>query len=885
MGNYRFLGVVVRYIFLFLTLFLSSLFAQKLTPVKLELLWLHQFEFAGFYIAKEKGYYQEAGLDVTIVDGYGKNNLEDLLANRVDFAVGSSKIIYDAMQGAKITALAPIFQNSPYAWVVTKKSNITKLSDFAYKRVMHAQHSLDNIELLAMLRAEGLGEKNIEFLPTSYQIDDLVAQKCDVMSAYLSNEPYELEKLGIEYRVFTPVEYGIDFYADILYTTTKNVKSNPHIVKAFYEATLKGWQYAFENIEESIEIIHKLYNPELSLGHLRYEALTLKRLSSYPYVKIGTTDEARWLSIAKTFENFGYVKEAYIPEDFIYTPYSQKKEQIEFLLMVGVGVLIIIMVVIFVARKHSNYLEEQIEAKTQDLNTQLSNYEALFTNSADGIVIVQNSLFVRANPRAVAMFGFESPKELLGMHPSQLSPTFQMDGTHSLQKADMMIEEARERGAHRFEWIYKRKGGEEFWCDINLTRLVFNNQESFQAIIRDISSAKEFEEHLEREVAQRTRELEVAIRAKSEFLANMSHEIRTPLNAIMGFVEYLYRSENDESKRIKLKIIQTSSRALLTIINDILDFSKIESNKLSIENQNYILVEPFEDVVALFGEKARERDMKIELSVEPALPHYNRGDVVRLKQVLGNLLSNALKFSNDGDTVRISLFLKEGMLACEVSDEGIGIESEKLSTIFDAFTQADSSTTRRYGGSGLGLSITKALVELMQGRVWVQSELGKGSRFGFMLPLYEIDPKSVEQSRAQELRHVPLKGRVLIVEDNRSNQMLMKLLLDEYGVAYDIASDGYEAIERVKTEHYDLILMDENMPNMNGIEATKIIRTMAYPINATPIVAVTANALKGDKEIFMAAGMDGYLSKPVDAHALDRVLKSYLFEADGYDRV
>ena len=372
-------------------------------------------------------------------------------------------------------------------------------------------------------------------------------------------------------------------------------------------------------------------------------------------------------------------------------------------------------------------------------------------------------------------------------------------------------------------------------------------------------------------------EAEKANRSKSEFLANMSHEIRTPLNGIMGFVDLLHKDERDKKKQERLKIIKDSSHTLIDILNDILDFSKIETGKLLIEKTKVNILDIFSQTVNLFTEKAKEKNIRIKLSLDDRIPKFIFGDSTRIKQIISNLLSNALKFSNENSEIKVSVsYLNDTNEAyCEIQDTGIGITPDRIDTIFEAFEQEDSSTTRKYGGTGLGLSIVKLLIKLMDGEIGVTSELGRGSKFYFTLPILEAS-EDVQADDATTVNKEALSGYALIVEDNKTNQMLMSALLEDFGLDYDIANDGLEAVEKVKSnDYYDLILMDENMPNMNGIEASKIIRQLERAKEIV-IIAVTANALKGDREKFLENGMNDYISKPIDADKLERVLRKYL---------
>ena len=367
-----------------------------------------------------------------------------------------------------------------------------------------------------------------------------------------------------------------------------------------------------------------------------------------------------------------------------------------------------------------------------------------------------------------------------------------------------------------------------------------------------------------------------ASKSKSEFLANMSHEIRTPLNAILGFVDLL----KDESKGRKsleyVDVIYSSSQSLLQIIGDILDFSKIESSKLDIDKIDFNAKAEFKLIIELFSAKCLEKGLKLSLLFDENIPNVINTDPLRIKQIITNLLSNAIKFTSSGKKIEVKISYKEPLLNISVVDEGKGIAKDKLLHIFDAFSQEDSSTTREFGGTGLGLSISSELVKLLGGELHVKSELGSGSEFYFSIPV-EIG-KDIEVKNSISHNTSFKDKKILLVEDNKSNQKFMSVLLKKLTLNFEIANDGLEALECFKNSKYDLILMDENMPNMNGIEATKKILNIEKGKNLqhTPIVALTANALKGDRERFMQVGMDEYLTKPIDKQKLDKVLNMFL---------
>ncbi len=375
-----------------------------------------------------------------------------------------------------------------------------------------------------------------------------------------------------------------------------------------------------------------------------------------------------------------------------------------------------------------------------------------------------------------------------------------------------------------------------------------------------------------------------ANRAKSNFLANMSHEIRTPMNAIIGFVNILHKKEQSEEKRQQLDIIKDSGNSLMEIIDDILDFSKIESGKIKIENIHFDTREPFENTVTLFRQKAKLKNIELNLEIDDQIPQTAYGDITRIKQIFSNLLSNAIKFSYKDSHIDISLRFHPDAKAlhCCVKDYGCGISKQNHERIFNAFEQEDTSTTRKFGGSGLGLSISNSLAKMMDAEISLESKLGEGSSFTLTLKLFDDNKPAIDIDDTDTVTdddEAQLYGHVLLVEDNVSNQLLMTLLLEEFGLSFDIANNGIEAVEAFQMGKYDLILMDENMPNLNGIEATQKIRALekhSHIERSTPIIAVTANALKEDRQKFLDAGMDDYLSKPIDHTLLREILKKYL---------
>ena len=485
--------------------------------------------------------------------------------------------------------------------------------------------------------------------------------------------------------------------------------------------------------------------------------------------------------------------------------------------------------------------------------------EAIIITDAEGSIIRVNDAFTE-----ITGYGAE---EVLGRKPSLLS-----SGRHDAEFYRTMWQQMTSSGSWRGEIYNRRKNGEIFpeYLTISAVKNPEGDTTHYVAHFIDITEQKRNEERLRR--AQR--DAEAANLAKSRFLATMSHEIRTPMNGVLGVLDLLADTPLEAGQRKLVRTGRESGELLLSIINDILDYSKMEADKLSLDHRPFDLHELLDQAVELLKPQAVAKDLFLELSRGAELAQHVKGDPYRLRQVLLNLVSNAIKFTpRGGVTVRVFGSRPQGRrftLSCAVEDTGIGIPPEAQSSLFDEFTMADQSHSRSQAGTGLGLAICKRLVELMGGRIELRSEQGKGSTFSFTVEMESADAADIVPSASLEGfdRRPRASLNILLAEDNLANQVVIKSMLEHAGLRVDIVKNGREAVDAVAARPYDIVLMDISMPEMDGMAAAQAIRRLSEGPGRIPIIALTAHALAGDRERFLSAGMNDYLTKPVDREAV-----------------
>ena len=549
-----------------------------------------------------------------------------------------------------------------------------------------------------------------------------------------------------------------------------------------------------------------------------------------------------------------------------------EKETALFLLLVitsFIGLIIIFRRQRAVAALTANYTKSLIEARETAevtavaLEESEASFRLMFHDAPDAYLIMDlKDGHIHACNRAAERMLRGTCEQIIGRRPDQLSPLLQPDGRTSVESVPEKILAALEKGYHRFEWVHRRLNGDDFWADVTISLGTYQRQKVMFVAWREIG-----------EIIAAKNAAEAASRTKSTFLAMMSHELRTPMTGVIGMADFMSETQLDPDQRTYLDTMRASAKTLLTVLNDILDYSKVDAGRMTLEAVAFDAVPLVAEIVRLFWPKAVENDCSLTVNYDGMDRLIVRGDPTRIKQVLGNLVGNAVKFTHSGRIMvrlRCEAVDKRLRLLFEIEDTGIGIPEAERNRLFQPFTQIDAATNRKFGGTGLGLAISKKLVEMMGGEIDVRSSLTHGSTFYFTCLVDAAQEDEIVTVAKRPTDVPPL--RVLLAEDNPINRLIVKTGLDQRKHQVTVVENGVEAYEAAAGSHFDLILMDMQMPTMDGAEATRRIRALPKPMCDIPIIALTADVLTEHRANYMEAGLSDFLSKPIEWPEFDRVI-------------
>lgn len=695
---------------------------ESLKKVSIQLSWKYQYEFAQIIAAYEKGFYREAGLDVEIREGAPTiNTVDQVVNNQADFGVFSSALVVEYAKGKPVVVLAALMQHSAVGLILKNSQNVKGVHDLEGKTVIVSLDTRD--EIFAYLQNIGLDIQQINFvLKKQYDFEKLFEQ-ASAASSYISNEGFHTLGRENEFQLLTPRSAGIDFFGNVLFSSKQKVKDDPELVKAFTKATLRGLKYAIQNQEEITNIILAKYNTQnKSREHLLYEAKKIDELTRPDIVEPGYMSVGRWKHVAQTYASFGKVPQDLDLLDFIYDPNKPTNLTPYYIaIVISIILLLIISVILWFSKQFTHKLQREIKVR-KDMEVLLRNSEArfkdLFDNNPDPCWLIDGISFTECNQAAVDILGYPDKQSLTSVHPSQVSPDTQPDHRPSKEKAEEMIGIANEKGIHRFEWVHKKLNGQTFPVEVTLAKTSIDGRGIIYCVWRDITERKYIES------------------LKDEFVSTVSHEIRTPLTSIMGSLGLLkggMAGELTEQVQSLVNVSHDNAKRLLLLINDLLDISKLETSKLACDLKICDLTKLLEQSISANEYYSEQYNVTLRLknSLDKATVY---ADSDRLMQVMNNLISNAVKFSNEGSEVEIELEQGANEFVIKVRDSGTGIPEEFHDKIFEKFTQADSSDTRKVGGTGLGLSISQAIIKEHDGEISFESTPGEGTTFIVRLP-------------------------------------------------------------------------------------------------------------------------------------------------------
>lgn len=750
---------------------------NKHETIKLQLRWDNQFQFAGYYASEWKGYYREEGLNVEILpalksDGTILSATKEVSEGRADFGIGAADILIANDNGADLKVTAVIFQQSAARFYLKTETPYSFIADLANLKIARNVNDLIDIELQAALINEGIDPKKIKAYHHSPRLDNLVSDEVQVVPGYKLSLPFIANDLGLNLKEIKLSNYGVDFYGDSLFVNGKLVKKNPDVVEKFVRASLRGWEYALTHTEEiAYKIDKELINAlkiDKNLEFNLYQAKIIKELTLYPIVEIGHINPYRWEKMHSFLNQIGLVKKDLNVDTFIFNPNRVKAERDKNIKRFFVWALLLILFLLIIIFIWIYFLKKLVNMRTKELKENEARFRSVFQNTNDTICVLKQGIVFLANNSFTTMFGY-TPKEFYGRSVIELTtPEFRELITNNIRKRFN-----KEKVQDFYDIIGIRKDGTLFNVEAKVSVFEQEGETYTIAIMRDVTESKKSKEELKKEKDKAER---MSI-TKSEFIANMSHELRTPLNvniaAIQLFESYIKNTLYIDKEKIAkhLKAMSQNCFRLLRLVNNLIDTTKIDAGFYEPHFGNCDIISVIENIALSVADYAKQKHINLIFDTDTE-ELMMLCDVDMIERIMLNIISNAIKFTYD--CVDIDIYNKGDIVVIRIKDNGIGIETENQSIIFERYKQVENLFTRQNEGTGIGLALTKSLVEMHGGNIRVESEPGKGSSFIIELPIKQNISEEVEVPR--------------VIDDSYKDKLIEKMNVE--------FSDIYKTIEK-----------------------------------------------------------------------------------------
>jgi len=846
---------------------------KHLETVTLQLKWKHQFQFAGYYAAKEKGFYEKAGLDVKILEAQdGVESTDQVVKGEADFGVAMSDLILHKAKGYPVVALASIFQHSPLIILTPKTSRIENIHAFKGKRIAMEGHSA---ELLAYFNGEGVSLKEIDIFPHEFSVASLISGKVDAISAYSTDEPFMLLSQGIEYNTFSPRAGGIDFYGDTLFTSEKKLAENPELVSAFLSASLEGWQYALDNTEEIIDLILSGYTRRHSREHLLFEAQMSKRLIMADVVELGYMNKGRWQHIARIFEKLGMIDSDVSLEGFVYDPHPQTDYTwVKWVvgatagtsILVGIGALFLL----FFNKK----LRVEIDGRKkieQALNNSEKKYKALFNNAQ--VALFRNRIsdgkLLEINERYANLAGYSTVEDCLAEFNAS-------DAWVDANGRNEFLAVLQENGfVVDYETKIIRRDGTAVWISFSAT--IFSEQGFVEGSIVDITERKQAEQ--ERDTLQANLIQTQKMESIGTLTRGIAHDFNNIMGIILGNTELALEdvSESNPAHSYLEEIKKASLRAA-NIVRQLLNFSRITEQKL----------EPVQIAFAINDAlKFLRSTIPATITIEQDIQVTNEtilADSTQINQIMMNLCinaSHAMEQTGGNLTIRVENALLESdsskdypdlksgrYVKVMVTDTGSGIDPIIIERIFDPYF-----TTKGVGkGSGMGLSVVHGIVKNHGGAITVDSSPGNGTKFSMLFPL----AKETSAIETQTTQQIPRGSEtILFVDDEISIVTMVQKMFERLGYQVETDTAPKDALDRfgLNPDHFDLVITDMTMSQMTGVKLSEQLMAIRPDI---PIILCTGHSDMVDEEKAKGLGLAALLMKPINMLEIAQTIRKVL---------